>query len=142
MLTLHEAIREIQKELQISSEERIQAGDEPCFITDKLTIELTCTFSEKKSSKSNAGLDILSVLTVDSGKDKDISTDFIHKITLEFKTVSSSFSTSGYGAGYGAGDNVGSSVDKDGKDGADGRNKGFVALDGSIASAILPSDEE
>ena len=138
MLTLHEAIREIQKELQISSEERIQAGDEPCFITDKLTIELTCTFSEKKSSKSNAGLNILSVLTVDSGKDKDISTDFIHKITLEFKTVSSSFSTSGYRAG----DNVGSSVDKDDKDGADGRNKGFVALDRSIASAILPSDEE
>ncbi|MCI9173601.1 MAG: hypothetical protein HFH49_01480 [Lachnospiraceae bacterium] len=87
MITLHEAIRSVQEELIKSQQERIQKGMPELFVTEKLTIELSCVFSETDSTDAKGGMNALSVLAFDASSANSVSSEEVQKITLEFKTV-------------------------------------------------------
>lgn len=87
MITLHEAIRNVQEELIKSQQEREQMNMPKLFVTDKLTIELSCVFSKTDSTDGKGGINVLSVLAFDAESTKSVSSEEIQKITLEFKTA-------------------------------------------------------
>ena len=89
MITLHEAIRKIQDELIKSEQERKMRGIPPLFKTERLTIELSCVFSETDSTDMKGEINALSVLALDSASTNSVSTEKVQKITLEFKTEQS-----------------------------------------------------
>lgn len=87
MITLHEAIRNIQDELIKSEREREQKGIPRLFATEKLTIELSCVFSEMDSKDTKGGINAFSVLALDTASTNTVSSEKIQKVILEFKTV-------------------------------------------------------
>lgn len=89
MITLHEAIRNIQDELIKSEQERTQKGIPPLFVTEKLTIELSCVFSETDSTDTKGGIKALSVLALDAASTSSVSLEEVQKIILEFRTKDS-----------------------------------------------------
>ena len=76
MITLHEAIRSIQ-------------GIPQLFVTDKLTIELSCVFSETDSTDTKGSMSALSVLTLDTASKNSVSSEKVQKVILEFRTEDS-----------------------------------------------------
>lgn len=89
MITLHEAIRSIQDELIKSQQEREQKGIPPLFVTEKLTIELSCAFTENDSTDTKGGINALSVFALDTASTKSVSSERVQKVILEFKTIES-----------------------------------------------------
>lgn len=89
MITLHEAIRSIQDELIKSEQEREQKGIPRLFVTEKLTIELSCAFSETDSTDTKGGINALSVFALDTASTNSVSSEKVQKVILEFKTVES-----------------------------------------------------
>lgn len=89
MITLHEAIRSIQDELIKSQQERVQKGIPRLFVTEKLTIELSCAFSETDSTDTKGGINALSVFALDAASTNSVSSERVQKVTLEFKTIES-----------------------------------------------------
>lgn len=89
MITLHEAIRSIQDELIKSQQERRQQGIPQLFVTDKLTIELSCVFSETDSTDTKGSMSALSVLALDTASKNSVSSEKIQKVILEFRTEDS-----------------------------------------------------
>lgn len=89
MITLHEAIRSVQDELIKSQQEREQKGIPPLFVTEKLTIELSCAFSETDSTETKGGVNALSVFALDAASTNSVSSEKIQKVILEFKTIES-----------------------------------------------------
>ncbi len=87
MVTLHEAIRSIQDELLKSEREREQKGIPRLFVTEKLTIELSCVFSETDSKEAKGGINAFSVLALDTASTNTVSSEKVQKVILEFKTV-------------------------------------------------------
>lgn len=87
MITLHEAIRGIQDELIKSEQERVQKGIPKLFATEKLTIELSCVFSETDSKDTKGGINAFSVLALDTASNNTVSSEKVQKVILEFKTV-------------------------------------------------------
>lgn len=89
MVTLHEAIRSVQDELIKSQQEREQKGIPKLFVTEKLTIELSCVFSETDSTEAKGGFKALSVLALDANAASSVRSEEVQKVILEFKTVES-----------------------------------------------------
>lgn len=87
MITLHEAIRNIQDELIKSEQEREQKGIPRLFVTEKLTLELSCVFSETDSKDAKGGINAFSVLALDTASTNTVSSEKIQKVILEFKTI-------------------------------------------------------
>lgn len=87
MITLHEAIRSVQDELIKSQQEREQRGIPRLFVTEKLTIELSCVFSETDSTDTKGGINALSVLALDTASANSVSSEKVQKVILEFSTV-------------------------------------------------------
>lgn len=87
MITLHEAIRSVQDELIKSQQEREQKGIPQLFVTEKLTIELSCVFSETDSTDMKSGINTLSVFALDAASANSVSSEKIQKVILEFKTI-------------------------------------------------------
>ena len=87
MISLCDAIQEIHKELIKSEQKRIQSNLKALFIAEKLTIELSCVFSENSSSDKKGSINAFSILALDAETAKSISSEKIQKITLEFKTL-------------------------------------------------------
>lgn len=87
MITLHEAIRGIHEELISSEQERIQKGRKALFVTEKMTIELSCVFSETNRSETNGGINAFSVFALDTETAKTIASERIQKVILEFKAI-------------------------------------------------------
>ena len=83
MITLHEAIRSIQDELIKSQQERRQQGIPQLFVTDKLTIELSCVFSETDSTDTKGSMSALSVLALDTASKNSVSSEKVQKVILE-----------------------------------------------------------
>lgn len=89
MITLHEAIRSIQDELIKSEQEREQKKIPRLFVTEKLTIELSCAFSETDSTDTKGGINALSVFALDTASTNSVSSERVQKVILEFKTAES-----------------------------------------------------
>ncbi len=87
MITLHEAIRNIQDELIKSEREREQKGIPRLFVTEKLTLELSCVFSETDSKDAKGGINAFSVLALDTASTNTVSSEKVQKVILEFKTI-------------------------------------------------------
>lgn len=93
MITLHEAIRSVQDELIKSQQERKQMGIPELFVTEKLTIELSCVFSETDSTDTEGGIHALSILALDAASKNSISSEEVQKVILEFRTIDSKNNT-------------------------------------------------
>lgn len=87
MITLHEAIRIIQDELIMSEVEREQKGIPALFKTEKLVIELSCIFTELKNAETTGNINAMSIVSLDSKLSSAVSSEKIHKITVEFSTA-------------------------------------------------------
>ena len=81
-LSIKQLIRQINRELQASQEERESEGDPALFAIDQLTIEVNFVVTESKDLKGGIDLQIVSV-----GAGRQYVQQQVHKITLSLKAA-------------------------------------------------------
>jgi hypothetical protein len=75
-------IRNIQRELITSQEQREEEGLPPLFKVSGLTLELQFTLEEDKSAEGKLGISI-----VQAGAAKKVSENTVHKMVIQFSVV-------------------------------------------------------
>lgn len=87
-ISLSETIEAIQDEL-IKSQERREKQNKPAlFVTDRLVIEANCIITKKSDAEGGIEFKLIPGLKVDTKADYVSEKSMVHKITIEFKTVS------------------------------------------------------
>lgn len=87
-ISLSETIEAIQDELIKSQKRRMEQNKPALFETDRLVIEANCIITKKTDAEGGIEFKLIPGLKVDTKADYVSEKSMIHKITIEFKTVS------------------------------------------------------
>ncbi len=88
-ISLSDTIRAIQDELIKSQKRRKDQNQPPLFKTDRLVLEANCIITKNKAAEGGIEFKLIPGLQVGTKADYVNEKSMVHKITIEFKTVSS-----------------------------------------------------
>lgn len=88
-ISLSDTIEAIQDELIKSQKRRIEQNKPALFETDRLVLEANCVITKNMAAEGGVEFKLIPGLSIGAKTDYASEKSMVHKITIEFKTVSS-----------------------------------------------------
>lgn len=88
-ISLSDTIEAIQDELIKSQKKRMEQNKPALFETDRLVLEANCIITKNVAAEGGVEFKLIPGLPVGAKADYASEKSMVHKITIEFKTVSS-----------------------------------------------------
>lgn len=88
-VSLSDTIEAIQDELIKSQKKRMEQNKPALFETERLVLEANCIIAKNVAAEGGVEFKLIPGLPVDAKADYASEKSMVHKITIEFKTVSS-----------------------------------------------------